>query len=236
MERTYEQVKDMFDFNSERFMIFLNNMMGTGDKIRFSNITNWHDSHPFYRLNFYDGIQISQVPSVYYLFSKDWLSKFDNIVEIGSYNGGLSSYIFDNKKEGASFVSYDIDTTINSIINEKKRFDIDFRIGDCFEEKTYNEIKELIQQPGRTLLICDGGDKTKEFNEFSQYLKKDDIIVLHDYADNESEFFAIRDYWQWPYSYETCYDVIKDSVEKYNLSKFEYSKFNFCLWGSFIKN
>ena len=31
------------------------------------------------------------------------------------------------------------------------------------------------------------------------------------------------------------WDKIKDSVEKYNLKKYEYKRFNYFMWGSFIK-
>jgi len=110
------------------------------DKVKYTNVVNWHSSHPYYRLNYYNGVQVSQVLGIYLLFNKDWLSQFDNVIEIGSYNGGLSSYIFDNLKPGANFVSYDIDPSIN----QTNRDDIDFRIEDCFSEKGQKEIIELI--------------------------------------------------------------------------------------------
>ena len=162
------------------------------DKVTYSGVTNWHQSHPYYRLNYYNKVQISQVLGIYLLFNKDFLSQYDNVVEIGSYNGGLSSYIFDNLKEGASFASFDIDSSIN----ESNRKDIDFRIKDCFSKEGQKEIIELIQQPGKTLLICDGGDKNKEFNTFSKYLKTDDIIILHDYKSDETHFEEVAEFWQ----------------------------------------
>jgi hypothetical protein len=74
-------LKQNYDFNS----IMLNHFLTrTADpKIQFSEITNWHSSHPYYRLNYYNNIQISQVLGIYLLFNKDWLSQFDNIIEIG---------------------------------------------------------------------------------------------------------------------------------------------------------
>jgi|TARA_R110000823_G_scaffold282981_1_gene401181 hypothetical protein len=223
-------MKEFYDFNSQMFGYFLNN--STDEKINFSEITNWHSSHPYYRLNYYNKIQISQVPGIYYLFNEDWLSQFDTIVEIGSYNGGLSSYIFDHKNPNATFVSYDINPSINEI---KNRNDIDFRVGDCFEDSTFKEIVSFIEKKGKTLLICDGGNKTKEFNDFSKYLKKDDIIILHDYLSEEFDWGGTTEYWQWPYGYETSWDEIKDSVKNNNLEKYRYTKFNFFLWGAFIK-
>ena len=226
-------MKELFDFNAQMLNYFMNKV--TDGEVSFTHPTGWHDSHPYYRLNFYKQVQISQVAGIYLLFNKDWLSKFDNIVEIGSYNGGLSSYIFDNRKENASFVSYDIDPTINMVTNDQGRTDIDFRIGDCFEESVFNEIAELISKEGRTLLICDGGNKTREFNDFAQYLKKGDIVILHDYADDEVEFKEYTDYWQWPYEADTLPDLISLAIKENNLEPYKYEQFKFLLWASYIK-
>jgi hypothetical protein len=49
------------------------------------------------------------------------------------------------------------------VVNEFKRTDINFVIGDCFDETIFKEIADGIQQEGKTLLICDGGFKTREF-------------------------------------------------------------------------
>jgi hypothetical protein len=224
-------MKENFDFYSQMLMYLLHN--NVSEKIHFSQITNWHASHPYYRLNYYNGIQISQVLGIYLFFNKDFLSYFDNIVEIGSYNGGLSSYIFDSKKQNANFTSYDIEPSIN--MAKQQRNDIDFRIGDCFEENYYKEIIELINQNGKTLLICDGGNKTKEFNEFSKYLKKDDVIILHDYKQDTQSWKNATEYWQWPYGFETEYDSIKDAIIQNNLEEFNNRNANFFMWGSFIK-
>lgn len=224
-------MKENFDFFTQMLNFLLKNT--TNDNIDFSEITNWHASHPFYRLNFYNEIQISQVLGIYLLFNKDFLSNFDNIVEIGSYNGGLSSYIFDTKKETANFISYDIDPKIN--MASKNRKEIDFRIGDCFEEKYYKEIVDLIQKDGRTLMICDGGNKTKEFNEFSKYLKKNDVIILHDYKQNDISWKNATEFWQWPYGNETSYEEIKEAIKENSLEEYYNSIFNFYIWGAFIK-
>jgi len=224
-------MKEQFDFQSQMLNYLLQNHCD--DKIQFSQITNWHASHPYYRLNYYNDINISQVLGVYLAFNKDYLSNYDNIIEIGSYNGGLSSYIFDSKKEGALFVSYDILPEINDAAKYRK--DIDFRIGDCFEEKYKNEIVELINRPGKTLLICDGGHKTKEFNLFSKYLKSGDVIVLHDYKQTDESWKSMCEYWQWPYGNEMCYEEIKDAISENGLEEFRNKEFNFFAWGSYIK-
>lgn len=224
-------MKENFDFYSQMLNYLMNNHISK--KIQFSEITNWHTTHPYYRLNYYNGIQISQVLGIYLFFNKDFLNNFDNIVEIGSYNGGLSSYIFESKKHSANFTSYDIMPELNE--TTKMRNDIDFRIGDCFEETYYKEIISLIEQKGRTLLICDGGNKTKEFNEFSKYLKKDDVVILHDYKQDDESWKTATEFWQWPYGFETQYEEIKDAIELNQLEEFNNTNANFFIWGSYIK-
>jgi hypothetical protein len=197
--------------------------------ISFSEVTNWHSSHPYYRLNFYNNIQISQVLGIYLFFNKDYLNQFDNIIEIGSYNGGLSSYLFDTKRKDTFFISYDIDQSLN----QSNRIDISFVIKDCFEAK--DEIKNFIGREGRTLVICDGGHKTKEFNLFSNYLKYNDVIILHDYKQDEESWKEYTNYWQWPYGHECSYEEVKEAITLNGLKEYFNKKANFYLWGSYIK-
>jgi hypothetical protein len=218
-----------FDFNAIMLNILLQKTIS--DKINFSNIMPWHQSHPYLRLNYYNGIQMSQVLGVYLVLSPDFIQQFDTIVEIGTYNGGLTSYLYDMKKENAKLVSYDIDGKIN----HTKRTDIDFRVEDCFEEKAFNDIVEMIASPGRVLLICDGGDKPKEFNTFSKFLKSNDIIMAHDYKVDDAHWREATDYWQWPYEFDTTYDMIKEGVEENDLKPYKNEQFNFYLWTAYIK-
>jgi len=224
-------MKNLHDFNAGMLNHFI--VRTISDKVAFTEITNWHDRTPYYRLNIYDGVPISQVSGIYFLFNKDFLNQFDNIIEIGTYNGGLSSYLFDTKREDAFFISYDIDPNINLI--KSRRPEINFRIGDCFETECFNEIADNIKRTGKTLMICDGGFKEREFNEFSEYLKKGDVIILHDYKHDEKLFDEASQYWQWPYFAESRYEAIKDAIEKNNLEPFNDKVSNFYFWGSYIK-
>lgn len=221
--------QDNFDFNALMLLTLLKKTMS--EKINFSQITGWHNSHPYLRLNLYNGVQISQVLGVYLALNPNYISEFDNIIEIGTYNGGLTSWLYDNKNPNAMVVSYDIDGTIN----QTNRTDIDFRVEDCFAEKSFNEIISYIQRPGKTLVVCDGGDKPKEFNVFSEYLKSGDVIIAHDYSKNANHWKFVTSYWQWPYESDTNYDSIKDAVIKNGLEPYRNEEFNFYLWTSYIK-
>lgn len=222
-------MKENYDFNAVMLNALLNQTIS--EKIQFTEITGWHQSHPYLRLNIYNGVQMSQVLGVYLALNPNYISEFDNIIEIGTYNGGLTSWLYDNKNSNAIVVSYDIDGTIN----HTNRTDIDFKVEDCFEEKSFNEIISYIQRPGKTLVVCDGGDKPKEFNVFSEYLKSGDVIIAHDYAKNPEYWKFATDYWQRPYEFDTTYDSIKDAIIKNGLEPYRDREFNFYLWTSYIK-
>lgn len=205
------------------------------DKLQVSTLTNWHPSHPYYRLNFYDHIQVSQVLGVYLLFTPEFVKQFDTIIEIGTFNGGLSAYLHDMKNSNAKLVSYDIDGTINTAKLHRNRTEIDFRVEDCFAETTKQDIIDMIKSSGKTLVLCDGGDKPLEFNVFSEYLKPGDMIGLHDFRLDDVSFSGVASYWQWPYKSDASIDDIKKSIEKYNLKPYENNNAPFFLWGLYVK-
>jgi hypothetical protein len=201
--------------------------------IAYTNTTNWYpDTYPHYRLNFYNRIQVSQVLGIYVAFNPDFLKQFSTIIEIGTYNGGFTSWLADNKREDALIVSYDIDASIN----HSNRKDIDFRVEDCFANTTIIDIINLINRDGKTLMLCDGGNKPKEFDEFSKYLKKGDVIMAHDYCADKDIWNDVTKFWHWPYAHETLYEQIKDTIDRENLIPYKNNEFNFFLWASYTKN
>lgn len=181
-------------------------------------------------VTYMDGIHISQpINALKELGSI--IKLFDTIIEIGSYMGGLTYWFFKNKKETAKIISYDISDS-NLV---KYESDISFIIKDCFASE--DEIKDFIQNPGKTLLFCDGGFKEQEFNTFCKYLKKDDVIMLHDYYDDKQpeEYNSFPESAGWVYPYESKYSSIEESIVKYDLKKFKYEEFRKVLIGSFVK-
>ena len=180
----------------------------------------------------FEGIYAGQTHGIQEKFKKI-LNEFDRIIEIGTHAGGLTLFLHKNKQSDCDLISYDIDSTLNQV---SKHINIDFRIGDCFSEKTSNEIKNLILDKNkRVLLLCDGGDKNREFNTFSEFLKYNDVIMCHDYSDTIEEFNQIKETIGWVSAPESNLDAISASVNKYGLSKYHYNDFKSVLWGAFIK-
>ena len=118
---------------------------------------------------------------------------------------------------------------------EKYKSIIDITIADCFSEKCVNEINNLIKTHGKTLLLCDGGHKNEEFITYAKFLKPNDVIMLHDYAHDKEKYKETASKYGWPHGYESCFEVIKESVETNNLEMYLYDEFLDVLWGSFKK-
>jgi len=143
--------------------------------------------------------------------------KIGRIIELGTAHGGLSVLfgVF-ALAYGCKYITYDIFDTPNykDLFN---RLDVDFRQKDIFANE--QEIVEEIQKEDVTILFCDGGNKIKEFNIFSNYLKKGDVILAHDYAENDESYKNYNHNNIWSF-YEINYASIKNAVEKNNLKPF----------------
>jgi len=181
-------------------------------------------------VTYMDGIHISQ-PINALKELNSIIKSFDTIIEIGYYMGGLTYWFFKNKKETAKIISYDV-YDYNRVQYESN---ISFITKDCFASE--DEIKNFIQSHGKTLLFCDGGFKEQEFNTFCKHLKKDDVIMLHDYYDDKQpeEYNSFSESAGWIYPHESKYSSIEESIIKYDLKKFKYEEFRKVLIGSFIK-
>ena len=52
---------------------------------------------------------------------------------------------------------------------------------DIFGEKTFNHVKENMEQFDKTFIFCDGGNKIREFQMYAPLLRKNDRIAVHDW-------------------------------------------------------
>lgn len=95
---------------------------------------------------------------------------------------------------------------------------------DCFEK--IDEIQEWIQRRGLCFVLCDGGNKPKEFNTFSKFLKSGDVISAHDYCDETVEGYSPL-YWGWR---EVPLESIRGAIKSENLEDFEPAWFQFSAW------
>ncbi len=141
------------------------------------------------------------------------------IIEIGTGTGSFISLLGINAKRiGAVIQTFDKHYV--PLVND---LPITLHHANCFEVE--DEIEDLILNPGRTYLLCDGGDKIKEFNTFAKYLKSEDIIAAHDYVIN-------KEWWGWS---EIKEQDVANTVAEQNLKSFMYDEFAMAGWIAFIK-
>jgi len=177
------------------------------------------------------GILAGQTPQVVNVFKKA-LPFFECIIEIGGGRGGFSTFLNANKKGGARFISYEINRSRLLLAEDSP---LDMRIGDCFHPATFNEIKGIISQPLKTLLLCDGGNKPKEFISFAPSLKRGDVIMCHDYCHDPKDWKDITQKIAWPTGPEVYRKDISSPILDNGLAPFKYDSFKSVLWGSFVK-
>ena len=170
------------------------------------------------------------------------LEQPSQVLEIGTSYGGLTLLIRDTlNKLGLSdsdFRTYDVMETNRYWLDEaiKGGSRIDFRIKNVFnqpysdlDEQYAEEIREFIERPGKTIVMCDGGSKKNEFNILSKFLKPGDVIMAHDYAPN-SEYFETHingKVWNW---HEIEDSHINECCEKYELEPHLQGEFQKVVW------
>lgn len=129
------------------------------------------------------GVPIQQSWSALFMLEKLLTEeKFKTIIELGTGNGALTSFF----QQFALTWTYDI----------KNGQDV------LDDHLLQSVIKSHIEQGGKTLVFCDNGNKKREFAIYSQFLKKGDHILIHDYRrpDGFQEFKSppkgFRFFWQ----------------------------------------
>jgi len=179
--------------------------------------------------NIHRTAQSRYITEIFPLFMKD----FDIIIEIGTFTGAFTYYLSTISKEDCKIYSWDINEDYREINNIPKT---ELVIDNCFSPNSINKINSLVQTENRILFLCDGGDKELEFAMFSSYLKKDDVIMLHDYSESYEEYELIKNEIDWPTNSESHFSNIKKYIESNNLTPYYYDELKKVMWGSWIKS
>jgi predicted O-methyltransferase YrrM len=168
----------------------------------------------------YNNVSIEQpdcVVDVFWTFLSR--HKPTRIIEIGTAFGGLTSlvaYLCPNAK----VFTYDN----RSILQAKLPPNVTAKVVDVFD--VIEEVADLIRADGEVLLLCDGGDKVREFNTFAKYLKPGDVIMAHDYDS------GICPEWHW---IEIRDADIMETVAQVGLSRCEPEIMGRSAWVSYRK-
>ena len=145
------------------------------------------------------------------------------IIELGTGAGGLSVFLgIYSFATGCAFYTYDNLPRDRNYGELFKALGVNRHVCDIFaDEKT---IKELIAADGRTLLLCDNGNKKAEFNLFADALKVDDIIMAHDYFPERPPPGTSTD------SCEIIYGAIAEVCDTYNIHPYQADLFTPLRW------
>ena len=169
----------------------------------------------------------------YKLFETEQIS---SVIDIGTCHGGTTAFLYDLaklKNKDSQVMSIDIIEV--DWIKLIKDLGVNFIRGDAeiVTNPAYIAAKQLIQSPGKALVVCDGGSKIREMIMYSDLLKSGDIILCHDYAESREEFnnSINKKIWSWC---EITYQDIQEVhgiLDKHTL----YNEFKNCVWGCFVK-
>jgi cephalosporin hydroxylase len=155
------------------------------------------------------------------------------ILEIGTSIGGFISFVNDSCKVlnlDCEVLSLDINTY--PWYDDMREEGIDLRVENVFSENyedVSDYVKEFISSEGTTMVLCDGGDKKREFNILSNYLKVGDFILGHDYAYDENYFEenVNQKIWNW---LELTEKDIEDACKRNNLIDYRRDVFQSVVW------
>jgi cephalosporin hydroxylase len=186
-------------------------------------------------LSAYNGWAAQQNDGVYevmYNFIKEVKPK--QILEIGTALGGFTKFI------AHTCQVFEFDTKIISVdIHEKGWYDeiremgVELNVENIFFNEytsTSDKYINFIKQDGLTIVFCDGGDKVKEFNLLSDFIKVGDIIMAHDFAVDRNYFdqHIYKKVWNW---LEITESDIKSACDRNNLVDYNTEIFHKVVWG-----
>lgn len=155
------------------------------------------------------------------------------IIEIGTSQGAFTDVLRNHDiSRDAAIHTFDVNTCSQINAGVQRRY-VAHHLGDCFTSQR-SAIIDLIDQPGRALVFCDGGDKPKEFVEFSKHLKSGDLIFAHDYVRTADLIGtdAVAPFWQ---HFEITYADIQDAVAVNDLAPFMAEQLQKAMWACFAR-
>jgi len=166
------------------------------------------------------------------------------IVELGSYNAAFATALGVHAWNlgrhapdgiGCKVITYDRMVAPDQRFAPLSAFlGVQCRKCDLYAPETIAEITELVRSPGRTFLLCDGGDKKLEVNTYAGIIKPGDVIAGHDYnAMAEMPHIPDPEKW-WPW-HELTKDHVAEAVTKAGLLPFHQDHFDMAGWLAYQK-
>jgi hypothetical protein len=186
--------------------------------------------------SFFAGVQIRQNHVALLAFNIFFSQqRFGRVIEFGTGWGGFTLFLAMVKLvHNCELYSFDTEKIPNTDVRQFLTREI--KVFGGYDIFTQNEfINSLIAEEGkRVLVLCDNGDKPREFNEFSKYLKNNDVIMCHDYYKTREEFESdTNKTWEWC---EITRSDIQQAIDNQYLCETYIECFKDAHWGCFVKN
>lgn len=133
------------------------------------------------------GHRLAQTWSALYVLENILLENLDitKIIELGTGYGGLSLFFgfhLSSTRKDCEVLTFDIKRFMNkSWFKWAKLFNVQFYEQDVFKSETIRQIEEVIIKE-HALIFCDNGNKISEIALYTPILKKNDLIMVHDWG------------------------------------------------------
>jgi cephalosporin hydroxylase len=144
--------------------------------------------------------------------------RFERVIELGTGHGMLTVFLAMHSRCPVHSVELRGEPRNEVYRKAKETYDINFHMGDCFEDHLREELGRIIKKT-YCLIYCDNGDKPKELETYAQYMTEGDVIMVHD-KYKEVEWSDIRK------------TVKENKLKKFHQPEADY--LNTAIW-SFIK-
>lgn len=184
----------------------------------------------------YKGIHTKQVENIKLYFEQFLIQEnFQTIIEIGTHKGGLTAILSDigieNNLEYQIMTMDIVDDVYDSV---KDASNVTFLQMGALSEIIKYCYYLAIPNYGKTLVLCDGGDKIEEFKAYSKIIKYGDFIMVHDYVEDKIKFDEeFKDkIWNW---HQVEYKDLHFAITENELKAYEKINFDNSVWGCFYK-
>lgn len=125
-----------------------------------------------------------------FLLWEKLLNRFKDIrriIELGTFVGGLSLFLkAQTIQRDIDFHTFDVkapDLPYEGRLWHYLGLEADFEKGDIFGELAGRVDWLVHQTDGIAVVLCDNGDKRREYHRFAPVLRSGDIIAIHDWMD-----------------------------------------------------
>ena len=100
----------------------------------------------------------------------------NTFIELGCHVGGLGTIVAGRSHWHRNFRYIGVDKDLSVVDSDV------LRKLSIWKMDIFDRVEEIyLNGTGRILIYCDNGDKIREMEEFSEFLKSGDIIMCHDY-------------------------------------------------------